>query len=484
MPETSTASALLLTLAALTAGCTASRLYTAAERGDLAAVRAEVEGGAAVNEVSGAQDAVPMARAALNGHLEIVSYLLDHGGDPNFFKSNDYSPLGAAASKGHLEVARVLLERGADPNRPCYGGLPLAQAAIAGHEDVVRLLLERGADVNGSQRSTFSGTALGAAAYEGHEAIVRLLLERGADPSIRGTPDAAMAGWKTPLELAQVKQFSSITKILKQAEARTLSTAPAAAGPSAARAVLSDVDHPGYHRAPRTKDFALVVGIEKYSKLPDAPFAERDADAVKAHLLALGIPERNIVMLKGGAATRGSLQGYLEEWLPKNAGPASTIFFYYSGHGAPDPKSGEAFLVPWDGDAAFLQSTAYPLNKLYKALGSLTANQVIVVLDSCFSGAGGRSVLAKGARPLVTRVEAGALPPSVALLAAAKGDEITGTIDGQGHGIFTYYLLKGLNEGAASTASLFNYLKPKVQDEAHRQNREQHPTRTGRDAAF
>ncbi|MEK9145722.1 MAG: caspase family protein, partial [Elusimicrobiota bacterium] len=248
----------------------------------------------------------------------------------------------------------------------------------------------------------------------------------------------------------------------------------------------SDVDRPTYKLGPRPADYALIVGVEKYSKLPAASFAERDAAAVRKHLEAMGFPPRNIIHLKGQAATRGALQGYIEEWLPRNIKPESTLFFYYSGHGAPDPKTGEAFLVPWDGDAMFLQSTAYPLKQLYSSLAKLKAKEIVIALDSCFSGAGGRSVLAAGARPLVTKVDEGVVPRgNITLFAAASGDEITGSLDEQGHGMFTYYFLKGLggaakdSSGAVTAKSLYEYLRPNVQDEANRQNREQTPRLVG-----
>ena len=245
--------------------------------------------------------------------------------------------------------------------------------------------------------------------------------------------------------------------------------------------IVSDADAPRYRLGESPADFALVVGIDKYKDLPEAEFGARDAEAVKAHLLALGYPERNIIHLTGDNATRTGLQKYLEEWLPRNVTPESTVFFYYSGHGAPDVKTGEAFLVPWDGDPSFLQSTAYPVKQLYEALGRLKARRVLVALDSCFSGAGGRSVLARGMRPLVPTM---ATPPPSAgkltILAAASGEEVTGSLPEQGHGMFTYHLLKGLS-GAATVQGVFDYLKPKVQDGARRQNREQTPVLVGSD---
>ncbi len=92
-------------------------------------------------------------------------------------------------------------------------------------------------------------------------------------------------------------------------------------------------------------------------------------------------------------------------------------------------------------------------------------------------------MLAKGARPLVTKVRLASRPlKNLTMLTASAGDEITTTLDAQGHGVFTYYLLKGL-QGAAADASgtitatgLYEYLRPKVQEEARLQNREQTPS--------
>lgn len=248
----------------------------------------------------------------------------------------------------------------------------------------------------------------------------------------------------------------------------------------------SDIDTPTYKIKEIPDNFAVVIGIEKYSALPDAEFAARDAEAVRNHLIALGYPKRNVIFLTGQNATRVGMQKYLDEWLPRNVKPGSTVFFYYSGHGAPDTKTGEAYLVPWDGDAKFLESTAYPLKQLYGALNKLPAKEVIVALDSCFSGAGGRSVLAKGARPLVITTDTGIFPTGkMILFGAASGDEITSSLEDQGHGMFTYYFLKGLsgaaknNSGAVTVKGLYDYLKPMVQDEARRQNREQTPVLQG-----
>jgi hypothetical protein len=251
--------------------------------------------------------------------------------------------------------------------------------------------------------------------------------------------------------------------------------------------IRSEVGQVLFHYAENPASYAVIVGVDGYSNdLPAAQFAERDAQAAKNHFLALGIPERNIKFLVGNRATKANLEAYIEDWLPRNVKEDGRVFFYFSGHGAPDPTAGQAYLLPWDGNPNFLKRTAYPLKRLYAQLNSLKAKQVIVALDSCFSGSGGRSVLAQGARPLVTQVDTAVSPGGkLTVFAASAPTEITATLPEQGHGIFTYYFLKGLGgeakeaSGAVTFKGLFDYLKPKVQDAASRQNRDQTPVLEG-----
>ncbi len=281
---------------------------------------------------------------------------------------------------------------------------------------------------------------------------------------------------------AQLKSaFLASTALAEFAKSKAVPIPGVAAGgsaPAPMSAIHSDVDRPTYGGQERPDHFALVIGVEKYSALPEAQFAERDAAAVKRHLLALGYPERNILYLTGQQASRAALAKNLESWLPRNVDENGTVFFYYSGHGAPDVKTGEAYLLPWDADAQSLEFTAYPIKRLYEKLNALKAGKIIVALDSCFSGAGGRSVLAQGARPLVTKIDTGsAAAGKLVVFTAAAADEITGTVQEEGHGLFTYNFLKGLNanNGSVTVKNLYGYLLPKVQDAARRNNRDQTP---------
>lgn len=258
--------------------------------------------------------------------------------------------------------------------------------------------------------------------------------------------------------------------------------APAPAPAAPAKAYRSDVDTPAYRLPEDASKFALVVGVEQYASLPAAEHAVRDAKAMKAHLLAAGYPERNIVLLTDQQAGKSGLEKYLDAWLPKNTDENSSVLFYFSGHGAPNPEDDQAYLVPWDGDPKFLENTGYPVKRLYERLGALKARRVLVAMDACFSGTGGRSVLAKGTRPLIAKVDLGAGSAGrVQALTASASDEITGTDEDSAHGLFTYHLLKGLSarNGKATLRELHGYLTPKVRDAARRDNRDQTPQLVG-----
>ena len=133
--------------------------------------------------------------------------------------------------------------------------------------------------------------------------------------------------------------------------------------------------------------------------------------------------------------------------------------------------------MPYDGDPPLIEQTGYSLKRLYKNLNKLPAKEIVVVLDSCFSGAGGRSVIAKGARPLVMNIDKQVFHSDrIAILSASSGSQISSTHEKEGHGLFTYFLLKGIKDGNSELGTLYNYLKPQVERIARKTyNNEQTP---------
>lgn len=256
----------------------------------------------------------------------------------------------------------------------------------------------------------------------------------------------------------------------------------AAAGETEA-AEFEDVDVPPPTRTRSDSDaYAVVVGIEKYRDIPAVEFAARDAQAVYDYLVsAMGFRPKNVVRLSDERATRTDMATYLGPWLKDRVTAKSRVFVYYSGHGAPNPVTGEGYLIPYDGNPNYVETKAFPLKQLYDNLADLPTQDVTVVLDSCFSGAGGRSFLAQGIRPLVN-VKLAAPGDNMVVISAAQGEQISTYYPETQHGLLTYFLLKGLRgaadkdrSGLITTRQLFEYLQPEVEREARKQHVEQNP---------
>lgn len=248
-----------------------------------------------------------------------------------------------------------------------------------------------------------------------------------------------------------------------------------AQGGSAASVAAGDPDPAGLPQVFGGKDLALIVGVEHYPDLPPSDYSRGDAELVKRFLLAMGMREGNIQTLLDEKAGYAGIRKMVETWLPNNAGPDSRVFVYYSGHGAPDPVTGDAYWVPADGDPNYLKATAYPLKELYARLGALPAREVFVVLDSCFSGSGGRSLFAKGARPLVAVAASPGLGANMAVLSATRGGQISTSSPEKRHGTLTYHFLKALQDGKGSFAEAYEASASAVKDEARSLNVEQEP---------
>ncbi|HEY3358085.1 MAG TPA: caspase family protein, partial [Polyangia bacterium] len=262
--------------------------------------------------------------------------------------------------------------------------------------------------------------------------------------------------------------------------ARPAAVAPAVPVAAASPAAAAEALVAG---APQPTAYALIIGIGRYRDVPPVPGALDDAQRFRQLArTTLGIPNANVRVLLDEQATKTDIETELD-WLKANVRAGGRVYFYFSGHGAPDPSAGSPHLLPYNGKPAALARTGLPLAEVMRALGETPAREVFAFVDSCFSGAGGRSVLPDGARPLVA-VKAPAAGKRLALFAAASGAEISGP-DASGHaGVFTKYLLEALGQGKAdvngdgqlSLQELLDWIRPRVAAEAKRAHRDQHPT--------
>src|SRR5205814_6671481 len=154
--------------------------------------------------------------AALNGDLDAVNCLLDHGANVKAQTPTGFTALIAAALSGNAKVVALLLERGADPNAvsKLERGIlqtPAGVAASLGHADCLRLLMAAGADVN-VQGGPFNHNALLGAATTPSKETVRLLL---AKANINATD----SNGNTALDWAGRRGEPDIVKMLREAGA-------------------------------------------------------------------------------------------------------------------------------------------------------------------------------------------------------------------------------------------------------------------------
>ena len=236
-------------------------------------------------------------------------------------------------------------------------------------------------------------------------------------------------------------------------------------------------------------DLAVVFGIERYKNVPGVTFAKRDAQWMMKYFEdVLGIPAARIYYKTDSDVSLAELKMAFGGWLSKRLQNDSNVFIYYAGHGSPDIKQNKAYLIPYDGNPNYASVTGYELNALYQQLGELGAASVTVFLDACFSGANRESeMLLADARPVFMEVNT-ALTGNVTVFSASSGKEISSAWPEKKHGIFSYYLMKGMRGDAddnqdkkITVGELGDYLKNNVTATAGMLDRDQTPGLETRD---
>ena len=229
--------------------------------------------------------------------------------------------------------------------------------------------------------------------------------------------------------------------------------------------------------------FAIVVGNQDYHSHQkdlkteqDVPFAFEDASVFKQYCVqTLGVEEGNIVLLTDATAAQMNQQIYRIARLAARDSE-SEIIVYYAGHGYPDEKTKEPYLIPVDVNASNL-SDAISLYDLYGKLSTTGARRVTVFLDACFSG-GGRDAGLIASRGVRVTPKRDVLTGNLVVFSATTADQTALPYKDKSHGMFTYFLLKKLQEsqGQCTYSELFNYLSKNVGDNSLRINsKEQTP---------
>ena len=214
----------------------------------------------------------------------------------------------------------------------------------------------------------------------------------------------------------------------------------------------------------QSNTFVIAIGNENYSLVPKVAFANNDMNIFAQYCQkTLGIPMQNIRKYKD--ATFGSMLSALNDI--KEIADAyngdMNVIFYYAGHGIPNEKDQTAYLLPTDADGKSTE-VCFPIARLYKELGELNAKSVIVFMDACFSGAQRGNGMLASARGVAIKAKEQKPMGKLVVLTAASGEETAYPFKEKGHGLFTYFLLKKLNEtkGECSLGELSDYITTNV----------------------
>ena len=113
-------------------------------------------------------------------------------------------------------------------------------------------------------------------------------------------------------------------------------------------------------------------------------------------------------------------------------------------------------------------STGYKIDDLYAELGAMAAQSVTVFMDACFSGSKRENGMLVASRGVALKAKSGEPQGNMVVFTAAQGDETAFPNREQGHGMFTYYLLKKLQETAGNVTmqELGNYIMTNVRQQS------------------
>ncbi|MDA9564652.1 caspase family protein [Alphaproteobacteria bacterium] len=196
---------------------------------------------------------------------------------------------------------------------------------------------------------------------------------------------------------------------------------------------------------------ALIVGVSNYENTKAmAMYADNDALVFKDYATEkLGIPENRIKILVNDGADERDILLSVQEWLRRSAKPnKSDIYIFFAGHGLASQDGKNMYLLPHDGSPRLLDDTAILRDRLFADLKAINPKSVTVFLDTCYSGVTRNEEMLIAGRPIVIKAKEQAIPEGFTLFSAASNEQISRPLEEAKHGMFSYFLMKGM-EGDA-----------------------------------
>ncbi len=206
------------------------------------------------------------------------------------------------------------------------------------------------------------------------------------------------------------------------------------------------------------KTYAVVIGISKYQskELKPLQFADKDAGLFAAWLQSDAggkVPAEQIKLLQNEQATIAAVYDALD-WLKENCSEKDIVYFYFSGHGDVETKNSfsKGYLLAYNTPSNNYRNNAIrieDINSIANSLSLTNKANVILVTDACHSGKLAGDFY-KGKQLVAAQLQI-VLNNEVRLASCAVDEEAAEGIDWDGgRGVFSYYLLRGLQGMAES----------------------------------
>jgi uncharacterized caspase-like protein len=202
----------------------------------------------------------------------------------------------------------------------------------------------------------------------------------------------------------------------------------------------------------------------------------------------LGVPIDNIKVLTNEEVSIVNTKKTLVRWLKNRTVENKTdVYLFYSGHGLASLEEQDLYLLPYEGDPDFLNYSSLKRKEIFNDINEHLPRSVTVFLDTCYSGqTRDEEVLIASAKPIFLEVDEKDIPSNFTVFTASANNQIASSFKEAGHGLFSYYMMQGLegkadanNDQQITAYELFVYLSSNVSKQAESIGRTQEPQLLG-----
>jgi V8-like Glu-specific endopeptidase len=211
--------------------------------------------------------------------------------------------------------------------------------------------------------------------------------------------------------------------------------------------ITSFLEIAGNTRKKEPSSWVLALGISQYKdrNIPPLKYCTKDVQAVERYLQQQKIPQEQIKVLLNEDATKENIERVLNT-IEKQIVAGSRLYFFISGHGAEDPIDPKKHYFLTYNTEADTMKNAFEMQELKARLTSMELGELIMLLDTCHSGAGKAATQQRDIGGLLKdMVVVERKEMRIAILTSSRNYQKSMELEAYQQGAFTYSILKGLS---------------------------------------